>query len=79
MSRLHTPATIESAPAASQMMLESVKKQLDVVPNLFRLVGSSGLTDHSLAHAYPVQCTKTGALIRKPTAHDHPLRFEMIK
>ena len=41
MSRLHTPATIESAPAASQPMLEAVKKQLGVVPNLFRLVSSS--------------------------------------
>ncbi len=41
MSRLHTPATIESAPAASQPMLEAVKKQLGVVPNLFRLVSNS--------------------------------------
>ncbi|HEY2345155.1 MAG TPA: carboxymuconolactone decarboxylase family protein [Xanthomonadaceae bacterium] len=41
MSRLHTPATIESAPDASQPMLEAVKKQLGVVPNLFRLVSSS--------------------------------------
>lgn len=41
MSRLHTPATIESAPAASQPMLEAVKKQLGIVPNLFRLVSSS--------------------------------------
>lgn len=41
MSRLHTPATIESAPTASQPMLEAVKKQLGVVPNLFRLVSNS--------------------------------------
>ena len=41
MSRLHTPATIESAPAASQPMLDAVKKQLGIVPNLFRLVSSS--------------------------------------
>ena len=41
MSRLHTPATIESAPAASQPMLEAVKKQLGVVPNLFRMVSNS--------------------------------------
>ena len=41
MSRLHTPATIESAPAASQPMLEAVMKQLGVVPNLFRLVSNS--------------------------------------
>ena len=41
MSRLQIPATIESAPAASQLMLEAVKKQLGVVPNLFRLVSNS--------------------------------------
>jgi uncharacterized peroxidase-related enzyme len=41
MSRLPIPATIESAPAASQLMLEAVKKQLGVVPNLFRLVANS--------------------------------------
>jgi len=41
MSRIPTPATIEAAPAASQPMLEAVKKQLGVVPNLFRLVSTS--------------------------------------
>jgi uncharacterized peroxidase-related enzyme len=41
MSRLSTPANIADAPAASQPMLEAVKKQLGVVPNLFRLVSSS--------------------------------------
>ena len=41
MSRLNTPATIEASPAAAQPMLEAVKKQLGVVPNLFRLVGNS--------------------------------------
>lgn len=41
MSRLPTPATIDAAPAASQPMLEAVKKQLGVVPNLFRLVSTS--------------------------------------
>ncbi len=41
MSRLSTPATVADAPAASQPMLEAVKKQLGVVPNLFRLVSSS--------------------------------------
>ena len=41
MSRLPIPTTIESAPAASQPMLESVKKQLGLVPNLFRLVSNS--------------------------------------
>ncbi len=41
MSRLPTPATIADAPAASQPMLEAVKKQLGVAPNLFRLVANS--------------------------------------
>lgn len=41
MSRLPTPATIEDAPEASRPMLNTVKKQLGVVPNLFRLVSNS--------------------------------------
>ena len=53
MSRIPIPATIDAAPAASQPLLEAVKKQLGVAPNLFRLVANSpaalegylGLTD----------------------------------
>ena len=41
MSRLSTPASIEAAPAASQSMLQAVRKQLGIVPNLFRLVSNS--------------------------------------
>ena len=41
MSRIPTPATISDAPAASQPMLEAVKAQLGVAPNLFRLVSTS--------------------------------------
>lgn len=41
MSRLPIPASIDAAPAASQPLLEAVKKQLGVVPNLFRLVSTS--------------------------------------
>ena len=41
MSRLPIPASIEAAPAASQPLLQSVKKQLGSVPNLFRLVSTS--------------------------------------
>lgn len=41
MSRLPTPASIEASPATSQPLLQAVKKQLGVVPNLFRLVGNS--------------------------------------
>jgi uncharacterized peroxidase-related enzyme len=41
MPRIPTPATIEAAPAASQPLLQAVKKQLGVAPNLFRLVANS--------------------------------------
>ena len=41
MSRLPIPATIADVPAPAQPMLEAVKKQLGVVPNLFRLVANS--------------------------------------
>lgn len=41
MSRIPTPATIEAAPAASQPLLEAVKKQLGMVPNMFRLIANS--------------------------------------
>lgn len=41
MSRIPTPATIDAAPAASQPLLEAVKKQLGVVPNMFRLIANS--------------------------------------
>lgn len=41
MSRIIYPATIESAPAASQPLLQAVEKQLGTVPNLFRLASVS--------------------------------------
>jgi uncharacterized peroxidase-related enzyme len=41
MSRLAIPASIEAAPAASQPLLQAVKKLLGSVPNLFRLVANS--------------------------------------
>ncbi len=41
MSRIPTPTTIEAAPAASQPLLNAVKAQLGLVPNLFRLVATS--------------------------------------
>ena len=41
MPRLPTPASIEASPAAAQPLLHAVKKQLGVVPNLFRVVGNS--------------------------------------
>jgi uncharacterized peroxidase-related enzyme len=41
MTRIHTPDSIESAPAAARPLLENVKKQLGSVPNLFRVVANS--------------------------------------
>ena len=41
MSRIPTPATLDAAPASARPMLEAVKKQLGVAPNLFRLVANS--------------------------------------
>lgn len=41
MSRIPTPATIDAAPAASQPLLEAVKKQIGSAPNLFRIVSTS--------------------------------------
>jgi uncharacterized peroxidase-related enzyme len=41
MSRLPIPASIEASPTRAQPSLAAVKKQLGVVPNLFRLVGNS--------------------------------------
>jgi uncharacterized peroxidase-related enzyme len=41
MSRIPVPASIETAPEAAQPLLHAVKKQLGVVPNLFRLVATS--------------------------------------
>jgi uncharacterized peroxidase-related enzyme len=41
MSRIHTPATIEASPAGSHALLEAVKKQLGIAPNVFRLVANS--------------------------------------
>jgi uncharacterized peroxidase-related enzyme len=41
MSRIAIPASIESAPAAAQPLLQAVNQQLGSVPNLFRLVANS--------------------------------------
>ena len=41
MTRIATPATISDAPIKAQPLLEAVKKQLGVVPNLFRVVSNS--------------------------------------
>ena len=44
MSRIPTPASIADAPEASRPLLEAAKKQLGVVPNMFRLIGNSPAT-----------------------------------
>jgi uncharacterized peroxidase-related enzyme len=41
MSRIATPATIDAAPAGAHALLEAVKVQLGMVPNLFRLTATS--------------------------------------
>jgi uncharacterized peroxidase-related enzyme len=41
MPRINTPVSIETAPAASQALLQAVKQQLGVAPNLFRMVANS--------------------------------------
>ncbi len=41
MSRIPIPSSIETSPAASQPLLEAVKKQLGSAPNMFRLLGTS--------------------------------------
>jgi uncharacterized peroxidase-related enzyme len=41
MSRIHTVPDIASAPEAAKPLLEAVKKQFGVVPNLFRVVANS--------------------------------------
>ena len=41
MSRIHTPSSIDTAPTASQPLLDAVRKQIGSVPNLFRLVANS--------------------------------------
>jgi uncharacterized peroxidase-related enzyme len=41
MPRIAASATIEAAPAASQPLLEGVKKQLGSVPNMFRTIALS--------------------------------------
>ena len=41
MTRIHTPATIDAAPAATHASLKAVEKQLGMAPNLFRVVANS--------------------------------------
>jgi uncharacterized peroxidase-related enzyme len=41
MTRIATPTSVDTSPAASRPLLEAVQKQLGSVPNLFRVVGNS--------------------------------------
>jgi uncharacterized peroxidase-related enzyme len=40
-TRISTPASIAAAPEASRVLLEGVKQQLGVAPNIFRMVANS--------------------------------------
>ena len=70
MSRFPIPATIADAPAHSRPLLEGVKKQLGVAPNLFRLVSLSpaalegylGLSGALAKGALPAQTRERVAL-----------------
>ncbi|AJQ94514.1 carboxymuconolactone decarboxylase family protein [Gynuella sunshinyii] len=44
MSRIPTPASIETAPEAAQKSLETVNKLLGSVPNMFRIIANSPKT-----------------------------------
>ena len=44
MPRIVTPPSIEAAPEPSRPLLEAVKAQLGVVPNMFRLIANSPAT-----------------------------------
>lgn len=41
MTRIHTPANVDDAPASTHASLKAVGKQLGTVPNLFRVVANS--------------------------------------
>lgn len=41
MSRIPTPATVDAAPQAAHALLNGVKAQLGLVPNLFRVLANS--------------------------------------
>lgn len=41
MPRIVTPASVEAAPQAAQPLLQAVKKQIGVVPNMFRAIANS--------------------------------------
>lgn len=41
MSRIPTPTSIETSPTAARSLLEAVKKQLGIVPNMFRVIANS--------------------------------------
>jgi uncharacterized peroxidase-related enzyme len=70
MSRIPTPTTIEAAPAKARPLLEAVRKQLGVVPNLFRVAANSpaalqgylGMSGALSAGALPAQTHERIAL-----------------
>ena len=68
MSRIPTPSSIATSPAASQPLLEAVNKQLGSVPNLFRVVGNSPA-------ALEGYLAMSGALAKGALPSDRVLRF----
>ena len=69
MSRIATPATAD-APASSQPLLDGVKIQLGIVPNLFRVISNSpaALQGHLNLHGALSKGTLSAATRR---AHRH--------
>jgi hypothetical protein len=67
MSRIPTPATIETAPEKAQTLLSGVKDQLGVLPNMLRLISNSpqtleghlvrGPINHGRAVPLPIRIT----------------------
>ena len=76
MSRFHIPASIDESPAAAQPMLQAVKKQLGVVPNLFRLVGNSPAALEGYLDATSSALFSLAARVMAPTSEaiDHLAR-----
>jgi hypothetical protein len=62
MSRIPSPASIADAPAKSRPLLEAARKQLGLVPNMFRLISTSpqaleGYLGRNLAHLDDAEIT----------------------
>jgi uncharacterized peroxidase-related enzyme len=67
MTRIHTPATVDAAPASTHASLKAVERQLGVVPNLFRVVANSpaALTGYLQLSAASAQGGLGGATLER--------------